>query len=107
MNKPNLFNNFPKPLALNLGLFMATFFLGAVANANPSHTSILNAEELPDLYTTYRPRWGIELSGASSNVGDRSVAVGAEHTNATQESFMLQLEYQPRFIQAIGVLGFG
>ena len=57
------------------------------------------------LYTTLRPEFGFQATGSLKAFGAKDINPGQGGKPA--RAVALQLEYQPRFIQAIGVLGAG
>lgn len=56
-------------------------------------------------YQNFRPQWGLELQGAALN--DRELTQIQNGKKYSMYSLGLQWEFQPRFIQTIGVLGAG
>lgn len=56
-------------------------------------------------YQLSRPNWGVELAGSASALGGQDVV--AQQGGVATRAFTIQFEYQPEFIQSIGVIGFG
>ncbi len=56
-------------------------------------------------YNHYRPEWAIELSGTTKGTGDRTLLQSSQPTSVS--SVHLQFEYQPAFLQDLGVFSFG
>src|SRR4051812_19204265 len=65
-------------------------------------TSTVDLDGIPP-QARVRPQFGIELAGSAMGLG--ASATGAD-VSATR-GFLLQAEYQPAFVQAIGVISLG
>ena len=69
----------------------------------PSETSAEFDPRIPR-YTLERPQFGVEIMGSGKGLGSASSSeLGASRVRALS----IQMEYQPRFLQKVGVLGFG
>lgn len=90
-----------KALALALpALCSATLSIAATpSNDGQSH------KHLKDRWVESRPQWGLQLKASSSNLGDRTFNYRGNPSHS--HSFGIDAEFQPSFLQFIGVLGIG
>ena len=78
-----------------------------VENGNPaSSTTTVKAEKHHPEYQLHRPNFGLALS-MSPTAGIAGATFAGADFESAMRSFQFQAEYQPAFLQAIGVLGIG
>lgn len=79
------------------------------ASTPPAPPATTRASRAADVrtpaYQRVRPKWGFELSGSARALGNDALLLGQEYKNMWGVS--AQFEYQPEFLQSIGVVSFG
>jgi hypothetical protein len=58
------------------------------------------------LYQLHRPEWGVELAGSLQGFG-KEAQIAGDVSDLKVRGVGFQFDYQPRFLQAIGVIGLG
>ncbi len=76
------------------------------SDETPKRTSQVTDERDPriPLYQYTHPHWGFELAGSYNSLGGQNLVT---FQTETAKALSIQLEYQPEFLQSLGVIGLG
>ena len=91
-------------------LLLTPAFTPAVEAAEPEPSTESDTESSlthPNYprFQRLRPQWGVELTGSINAWGQQALV--AEQGDAPSRAFSLHFEYQPQFLQSLGVVSFG
>jgi hypothetical protein len=78
----------------------------APAISSESGESVVVLSDRVPLYQLHKPNWGIELAGSLQGFG-KGATVATDRTDINVRAIGFQIDYQPRFLQSAGVIGFG
>ncbi|MGK5086917.1 hypothetical protein WDW86_05120 [Bdellovibrionota bacterium FG-2] len=73
--------------------------------STPTATSLEKRDPRIPLYTTLRPSFGVQATGSLKAFGGKDI--NADQKGKPARALALEFEYQPPFIQAIGVVSLG
>lgn len=72
-----------------------------------SGASVARHDRTIPVYERENPNWGVDIHGSLNALGERSPGSSDDDTVYSTRNFGIGFEYQPEFLQSVGVFSFG